>query len=157
MDAKGAFESIDAKGLLIHRFDMYRCTFQRDKFQRDFDSTSVRYLTQVRIREPRIFRSNLLRVEHYGFLNECTIEPLRNKIGQYLTSLENIISTEKGERRDKSQQLLSDILDTRPDRALARKWDSNRSRNQFHIHQPTFTNDGTNNVKQSGQLRAEKN
>ncbi|UZN99787.1 uncharacterized protein OCT59_001053 [Rhizophagus irregularis] len=163
MDAKGAFESIDAKGLLIHRFDMYRCTFQRDKFQRDFDSTSVRYLTQVRIREPRIFRSNLLRVEHYGFLNECTIEPLRNKIGQYLTSLENIISTEKGERRDKSQQLynqykkisnffvkiLSDILDTRPDRALARKWDSNRSRNQFHIHQPTFTNDGTNNVKQS--------
>lgn len=26
MDAKGAFESIDAKGLLIHRFDMYRCT-----------------------------------------------------------------------------------------------------------------------------------
>ncbi|PKY46208.1 hypothetical protein RhiirA4_461027 [Rhizophagus irregularis] len=26
MDAKGVFESIDAKGLLIHRFDMYRCT-----------------------------------------------------------------------------------------------------------------------------------
>ncbi|CAB4373872.1 unnamed protein product [Rhizophagus irregularis] len=44
---------------------------------------------------------------------------------------------------------LSDILDTRPVRALASKWDSNRSRNQFHIHQPTFTNDGTNNVKQS--------
>ncbi|PKC12332.1 hypothetical protein RhiirA5_373166 [Rhizophagus irregularis] len=39
-----------------------------------------------------------------GFLNECTIEPLRNKIGQYPTSLENI-STEKGERRDKAQQL----------------------------------------------------
>ncbi|CAB4402697.1 unnamed protein product [Rhizophagus irregularis] len=92
-----------------------------------------------------------------GFLNECTIEPLRNKIGQYLTSLENIISTEKGERRDKAQQLYNQykkityltFLDTRPDRALARKWDSNRSRNQFHIHQPTFTNDGTNNVKQS--------
>ncbi|CAB4485539.1 unnamed protein product [Rhizophagus irregularis] len=90
-----------------------------------------------------------------GFLNECTIEPLRNKIGQYPTSLENI-STEKGERRDKAQQLYNQykkityltFLDTRPDRALARKWDSNRSRNQFHIHQPTFTNDGTNNVKQ---------
>ncbi|PKK69405.1 hypothetical protein RhiirC2_712687 [Rhizophagus irregularis] len=68
MDAKGAFESIDAKGLLIHRFDMYRCT------------------------------------------------------------------------------------DTRPVRALASKWDSNRSRNQFHIHQPTFTNDGTNNVKQSDEI-----
>ncbi|CAB5356668.1 unnamed protein product [Rhizophagus irregularis] len=87
-----------------------------------------------------------------GFLNECTIEPLRNKIGQYPTSLENI-STEKGERRDKAQQLYNQykkityltFLDTRPDRALARKWDSNRSRNQFHIHQPTFTNDGTNN------------
>ncbi|CAB5382503.1 unnamed protein product [Rhizophagus irregularis] len=47
---------------------------------------------------------------------------------------------------------LSDILDTRPVRALASKWDSNRSRNQFHIHQPTFTNDGTNNVKQSDEI-----
>ncbi|CAB5189734.1 unnamed protein product [Rhizophagus irregularis] len=63
-----------------------------------------------------------------GFLNECTIEPLRNKIGQYPTSLENI-STEKGERRDKAQQLYNQykkityltFLDTRPDRALARK------------------------------------
>ncbi|CAB4489561.1 unnamed protein product [Rhizophagus irregularis] len=45
---------------------------------------------------------------------------------------------------------LSDILDTRPDRALARKWDSDRSHNQFHIHQPTFTNGGTNNVNISG-------
>ncbi|CAB4427491.1 unnamed protein product [Rhizophagus irregularis] len=86
-----------------------------------------------------------------GFLNECTIEPLRNKIGQYLTSLENIINTEKGRRRDKAQQLYNQYkMDTRPDRALARKWDSDRSHNQFHIHQPTFTNGGTNNVNISG-------
>ena len=42
-----------------------------------------------------------------GFLNGCNVEPLRNKIGQYLTSLENIINTEKGKRRDKAQQLFN--------------------------------------------------
>ncbi|PKC55230.1 hypothetical protein RhiirA1_446886 [Rhizophagus irregularis] len=112
---------------------------------------------------PGITEANLQYVNHkyfdrtysewsiIGFLNECTIEPLRNKIGQYLTSLENIINTEKGRRRDKAQQLYNQYkMDTRPDRALARKWDSDRSHNQFHIHQPTFTNGGTNNVNISG-------
>nr|CAG8462191.1 14371_t:CDS:2 [Entrophospora candida] len=39
-----------------------------------------------------------------------------------------------------------DLKDTQHDRTLAKKWNSERSRNQLHIHQPTFTSGGTNNV-----------
>ncbi|CAJ0745548.1 10605_t:CDS:2 [Entrophospora sp. SA101] len=35
--------------------------------------------------------------------------------------------------------------DTQHDRTLAKKWNSERSRNQLHIHQPTFTSGRTNN------------
>ncbi|CAI2191560.1 12549_t:CDS:2, partial [Funneliformis geosporum] len=43
--------------------------------------------------------------------------------------------------------------DTRPDRALARNWDSDRSCNQLHIHQPTFTDGENNNVNISGLVK----
>ena len=40
-----------------------------------------------------------------GFLKECEVETFENKIGNYIKSLETIIKTENGRRREKAQQL----------------------------------------------------
>ncbi|CAG8831038.1 27255_t:CDS:1, partial [Racocetra persica] len=39
------------------------------------------------------------------FLEECNIKSFRDNIGIYLTSLETIIKTENGRRRERAQQL----------------------------------------------------
>ncbi|CAG8661512.1 9933_t:CDS:2, partial [Ambispora gerdemannii] len=136
----------------------------------------------------------------YGFLNECDAELFTDKIGYYLTSLENIIKKENGKKREKAQELfdrykqartriffaksldkelcwgacnlqdcltfktrsrpgtwphrsaenLQDYLHsrlkvdlgTRPDRQLARDWQSRKSKEtagpSVHLHYPTF-------------------
>ncbi|CAG8735958.1 9167_t:CDS:2, partial [Funneliformis caledonium] len=42
-----------------------------------------------------------------GFLGECNVEPFRQKINCYLSSLENIANIEEGRRQKKAQQLLN--------------------------------------------------
>ncbi|CAG8743803.1 10155_t:CDS:2 [Dentiscutata erythropus] len=89
-----------------------------------------------------------------GFLEECNIKSFRDNIGIYLTSLETIIKTENGRRREKAQQLYKHSLSfkspsramkpgSRPDRTLARKWESEHAHKQVHFHQPTFLDYGS--------------
>ncbi|CAG8670388.1 12763_t:CDS:10, partial [Dentiscutata heterogama] len=88
------------------------------------------------------------------FLEECNIKSFRDNIGIYLTSLETIIKTENGRRREKAQQLYKHSLSfkspsramkpgSRPDRTLARKWESEHAHKQVHFHQPTFLDYGS--------------
>ncbi|CAI2191189.1 5609_t:CDS:10 [Funneliformis geosporum] len=88
-----------------------------------------------------------------GFLNVCELESFQQIIECYLTSLDSIIKTESGHKREKAQILYDKYKKAglrvepqtgagaqglRPDRELARKWDDDRARKQVHIHEPTY-------------------
>ncbi|CAI2175888.1 19775_t:CDS:2 [Funneliformis geosporum] len=98
-----------------------------------------------------------------AFLKECEKEPFESKADEYVKSLEAIIKRKRGFEQGKARILLNkyreasmvvlleiyvngtvDLLGCpmfkkpRPDRQRAKKWDTDRTHRQLHLHQSTL-------------------
>ncbi|KAG9291731.1 hypothetical protein G9A89_012016 [Geosiphon pyriformis] len=96
-----------------------------------------------------------------GFLNECHIEPFKQKIDEYLKSLANIMDCGNDKRHEKAKLLFDRYRkDTRPDRQIAKDWDKGHKAettgsgpSSIYFQNSTFLGSGIETINHGTYLR----